>query len=161
MASATIATGTYKGMTVAQFVIECDKQISNAVAKSATLSGLSSVCARINTSNESRNTGYLICTATNVALLGYGNSLLQQTVQLENSSILIYPNPSYNQFVIRNGNKFPLEVRLLNVNGQLLENRGKLEPGASMNVGADFIPGIYLVELTGDGTKLIKKLIKQ
>jgi hypothetical protein len=30
-----------------------------------------------------------------------------------------------------------------------------------MNVGADFIPGIYLVELTGDGTKLIKKLIKQ
>jgi hypothetical protein len=75
--------------------------------------------------------------------------------------IQAYPNPSTNQFTVRNNNSYVIQLRMVHVTGQVVDAFSQVQPGASVQFGAAYRPGIYLVEATGNGLKTTQKLIKQ
>ena len=75
--------------------------------------------------------------------------------------IQAYPNPSTNQFTVRNNNSYVIQLRMVQVTGQVVDAFSQVQPGASVQFGAAYRPGIYLVEATGNGLKTTLKLIKQ
>jgi hypothetical protein len=75
--------------------------------------------------------------------------------------IQAYPNPSTNQFTVRNNNSYVIQLRMIQVTGQVVDAFSQVQPGASVQFGAAYRPGIYLVEATGNGLKTTQKLIKQ
>jgi hypothetical protein len=75
-------------------------------------------------------------------------------------NIQTYPNPSTNYFTVRNNNSFVIQLRMIQASGQVVEAFSQVQPGAAVEFGARYRPGIYLVEATGNGLKTTKKVIK-
>ena len=75
-------------------------------------------------------------------------------------NIQTYPNPSTNYFTVRNNNSFVIQLRMVQASGQVVEAFSQVQPGAAVEFGARYRPGIYLVEATGNGLKTTKKVIK-
>jgi hypothetical protein len=84
-----------------------------------------------------------------------------QFEQVETLNIPVYPNPTSNQFSIKNVNSFPVQLRMLTATGQVIETNSKVPSGATVQFGSSYKPGIYIVEAVGNSMKSRKKLIKQ
>jgi hypothetical protein len=104
------------------------------------------------------------CTSTSSAVLvttamkPSADEMVDGTASLQ---IQAYPNPSTNQFTVRNNNSYVIQLRMIQVTGQVVDAFSQVQPGASVQFGAAYRPGIYLIEATGNGLKTTQKLIKQ
>jgi hypothetical protein len=49
---------------------------------------------------------------------------------------------------------------MVQASGQVVEAFSQVQPGAAVEFGARYRPGIYLVEATGNGLRTTKKVIK-
>ncbi|HVG17108.1 MAG TPA: ExeM/NucH family extracellular endonuclease, partial [Chitinophagaceae bacterium] len=78
-------------------------------------------------------------------------------------SIIVYPNPSNNYFIInlslKGDHMFTVIVR--DIFGKTIETKKDLQPGQALKLGAEYRPGLYFVELIQGKDRQILKLIKQ
>jgi uncharacterized protein (TIGR02145 family) len=124
--------------------------------------------AAVNSCGTSANYAKMItvgnCTSTSSAVLvttamkPVADEMVDVAASLQ---IQAYPNPSTNQFTVRNNNSYVIQLRMVHITGQVVDAFSQVQPGASVQFGAAYRPGIYLVEATGNGLKTTQKLIKQ
>ena len=99
----------------------------------------------------------------NLALLCLARSISNNTAP--NSAIEkidIYPNPSSTEFNIKSGTQSRqiIQYRLTDINGKTIL-QGNLPAGNTQRFGGQLKPGMYFVELFQDGTRTIRKIVKQ
>lgn len=73
------------------------------------------------------------------------------------------PNPSSNQFTIRlNGGEAgkPVSLKVMNLYGQVIEQKQGLVPGQNVNLGAGYQNGTYFVEIIQGDQKVTVTLLK-
>jgi hypothetical protein len=100
--------------------------------------------------------------------LSFDNSLASSWIAKDSAfqqveittSISIFPNPFINQLNIKNGNDYPVDLRVFNSTGQLLEQIKNVLAGEKIQLGSRYKSGIYIIEATGNGEKVIRKVIK-
>ena len=163
LGQAIITTGVYKDKTVNWLLAESQKQISNGLASSITVKNLSDACEKVNLSFDCKNTGYLICSASLPAInSGYISSVfVDASVPEDFISIKANPNPTHSAFELKNQSSFSVDLRIVNVNGQVLQTIRKLMPGSKVLIGNNLFPGIYFCEASGSNGKQVIKLVKQ
>jgi uncharacterized delta-60 repeat protein len=74
------------------------------------------------------------------------------------------PNPSNHSFtMIVNSSdlKAPVNIKVINVNGQIVELKNNILPGQTFKIGESYRPGIYFVEVMQGDLRKSLKLIKQ
>jgi hypothetical protein len=79
---------------------------------------------------------------------------------IENSSILMFPNPASNAFSIDSVNieKLPLQINIFNINGALVKEEFLKDNQRTVNVEY-LINGVYIVEIKTAQSSVKKKLI--
>jgi len=100
--------------------------------------------------------------------LSFDNSLASSWIAKDSAfqqveittSISIFPNPFINQLNIKNGNDYPVDLRVFNSTGQLLEQIKNVLAGEKIQLGSRYKSGIYIIEATGNGEKIIRKVLK-
>ncbi|MDP3462383.1 MAG: alpha-amylase family glycosyl hydrolase [Bacteroidales bacterium] len=83
----------------------------------------------------------------------------------KHSKLLIFPNPSQNEFTIKLNISYPdtYQLKLLSVSGQTLDvlHKGVLTIGMHQFVQGEELPsGVYFIELTSQGMREVKKLVR-
>jgi len=94
---------------------------------------------------------------SNAGLFGALETQLDETVKL-------YPNPATSNTTIslNLSNEATVEMKLIDLSGKVMatKNYGSLNGTWSVNLNtSNYTAGVYLVELTIDGTKVIKRLV--
>lgn len=77
-------------------------------------------------------------------------------------AVKAYPNPSGGTFnlAITGGDGSAVGVRVLDVNGRLIEQHNRVSPGTILVMGERWRAGIYLVEVRGTEQRKLVKLVK-
>lgn len=92
------------------------------------------------------------------------SQLLEETKELEVNalSVNVLPNPSTSTFQLRINSKknLSLVINIRNELGQLLETRRAGGGIIGVEVGANYRPGIYFVEVLQDGERVTRTLVK-
>jgi hypothetical protein len=73
-----------------------------------------------------------------------------------------YPNPAPKAFTLqlRSSNAQPLQVRVLDMAGRVVEARQNVAANTSLSFGAAYQPGIYYVEIIQGSQRKVTKLVK-
>ncbi|HEX8331316.1 MAG TPA: T9SS type A sorting domain-containing protein, partial [Segetibacter sp.] len=71
--------------------------------------------------------------------------------------------PSKNHFTLitTSGNEAPVQLRVTDNHGRLIETRKNLSSNGTYILGQAYRPGIYYAEVIQDGSRVLLKLIKQ
>jgi trimeric autotransporter adhesin len=94
------------------------------------------------------------------------NSIVQEAVLTPVISLAIkaYPNPStshFNMLIETEDRKTAINVRVLNISGKLVEVKRNIVAGQTIQLGNNYMPGMYIVEVIQGEKKKITKLVKQ
>jgi hypothetical protein len=76
--------------------------------------------------------------------------------------VQVLPNPSTSVFTLRieTVQTVPMNLRVLDIQGRVLEQRNNINPTQQLNIGAGFKPGIYFAEITQGTDRKVIKLLK-
>jgi hypothetical protein len=71
-------------------------------------------------------------------------------------------NPTHNYFMlnVESNNNTPLNIKITDVNGRLIEILSNESPGKNFMIGSKYFPGTYFAEITQGPNRSITKLIK-
>ena len=119
--------------------------------------------ARVAYSSGCGNSANKTAKLSNLALLCVARSIANNSTANSNfEAVTLFPNPSSNEFSIRNNTAShqDIQYRLLDLNGKLLQ-QGKLASGSTQHIGSQLKPGVYFIEFLQNGTRTIRKLVKQ
>ncbi|WP_423735037.1 family 10 glycosylhydrolase [Chitinophaga caseinilytica] len=74
----------------------------------------------------------------------------------------VLPNPTFHQFVLMliSKNQQPINIRVYNNAGQLVEARQGLAPNSSVTLGGNYQPGVYYIEIIQVNVRQVMKVIK-
>jgi hypothetical protein len=75
-----------------------------------------------------------------------------------------YPNPSTSQFNVKlesPDSKTSMTVRVIDLSGKIIEVKRGLMAGQTFQLGANYRPGMYFIELTQGDKRRIVKVVKQ
>jgi hypothetical protein len=72
------------------------------------------------------------------------------------------PNPSPNHFTLTMKSKLgiPMNIRVYNISGRIIENRNNVAANSTVTLGANYTAGVYFVEVTQGIGKQVITLIK-
>ncbi|OLY90647.1 hypothetical protein BUE76_01060 [Cnuella takakiae] len=105
------------------------------------------------------------CSGSRSGLLGAED--LEVAVLDENQAgelqVAISPNPASAYFTIRITGKTdkPVQLRVMDMTGRIVEVKGNLAANTTLTVGHRYLPGMYLVEAVQGGKSVVVKCIKQ
>ncbi len=76
--------------------------------------------------------------------------------------VIAYPNPSASYFIlyIKSDSELPVEVKVRDATGRIVEVKQNMAAGGRLEIGRNFRPGIYYAEVTQGTQHKILKLIK-
>jgi hypothetical protein len=74
--------------------------------------------------------------------------------------LLLYPNPSAGQFQLISDSKFPLEVTVFNVVGQMVFSNGNMNNNDVIDLG-NVENGLYYVRFYNEDVRLVRQVIVQ
>ncbi|TDH26761.1 HYR domain-containing protein [Segetibacter sp. 3557_3] len=76
--------------------------------------------------------------------------------------VAVMPNPSSTSFrlVMQSGDSKPLNIRVLDIMGRVVEMKRNIAPNGTLTIGEGFGPGTYLVELQQGVNKVTMNLLK-
>ena len=109
---------------------------------------------------------FVLPAITSARVVGQGiitNNINEQKKQPDKLTMTALPNPSGNYFTLRiqSNSKEVFRLRVLDVSGRIIETRNGLASNTTFNIGNNFQPGIYLVEVTQRKQRQVLKLIKR
>ena len=88
------------------------------------------------------------------ATLGVSENTLNETVSL-------YPNPTNEQFEVRNDSQIPMSISIYDIIGNRVQLVEKSQLKKQVFSLSNLNSGVYLVEIKSDNQKIVKKLIKR
>ena len=95
---------------------------------------------------------------------GKGKAALAEQITIPEFSVKANPNPSTHSFNVKveSQDQFTqIQIKAINITGQVMESRNNITLGLPIIIGDNFRPGIYIIEVTqGKNHKQIK-LVKQ
>jgi hypothetical protein len=93
-----------------------------------------------------------------VNALTINRKMMPQTLE-----VTAYPNPSAGDFnlVIKSNSDKPVNIRVIDVWGRVIEQRGEVVPNNIVTVGQLYRPGTYFAEVRQEKKKVSVQLIKQ
>ncbi|UYQ92632.1 family 10 glycosylhydrolase [Chitinophaga horti] len=76
--------------------------------------------------------------------------------------VTVKPNPAVHQFtlVLTSKTTAPLQLRILDMTGRIVETRNNAAANSTLTLGANYKPGIYFAEVTQNGARQVITLIK-
>jgi hypothetical protein len=74
----------------------------------------------------------------------------------------VLPNPSVAHFTLKvqSADAKPVDVRILDNQGRLVETRSNLAANSTLVLGSQYRPGVYYVEVVQGAEKVQSKLVK-
>jgi hypothetical protein len=81
-----------------------------------------------------------------------------------NLSVIVFPNPSPNEFTIRtksNDQKHKVTLMVINAAGNLVDSKNNVDPNSANVMGANYKPGIYFAQVIQGSERQVVKMIKQ
>jgi hypothetical protein len=78
--------------------------------------------------------------------------------------VQVSPNPATSQFNVKlesPDSKTPMIVRVIDLSGKVIEMKRGLMAGQTFQLGANYRPGMYFIELTQGDKRRIAKVVKQ
>lgn len=77
--------------------------------------------------------------------------------------VQVFPNPATKAFTVqlRSGNDKPVQLRIFDAAGHLVESKQNIAPNNTVVVGDAYKPGIYYIETMQNGQRKLTKLIKE
>jgi hypothetical protein len=79
-------------------------------------------------------------------------------------AVKAYPNPSTSYFKIMiesRDEKAAINLRVLDISGKQVEMKRNIFAGQTIELGNNYLPGMYIVEIIQGDKKIITKLVKQ
>jgi hypothetical protein len=144
---AVITRGEYKNRSVQQLFDDANKIISSTEPVSKDyLSALSSICDSVNLSYEDAITGYVVCESE----IDPQNKSGKTGDGLQSGSVVIYPNPSSDQFILLNNTSSNVNVVVYSINGVKVGEFVNIKPGETEKFGNEYISGIYMAVVAMD-----------
>ncbi len=98
-------------------------------------------------------------TASGKSVIGV-DSITGQKPIVGKINVISYPNPSNTSFKIFNKGKLPVDLRIVDFSGKVLDVFQSIGAGAKVEVGVGYRPGIYIIEAIGKSEKMNLMLIK-
>ncbi|MDO6430725.1 lamin tail domain-containing protein [Flavitalea sp. BT771] len=77
-------------------------------------------------------------------------------------SVKVGPNPTHGAFTLmtRSSNSAALIIRVTDISGRVVETRTGVAPNGTIQLGADFHPGVYFAEIVQGNSKIRIRLLK-
>ena len=92
------------------------------------------------------------------------NGFVTEKIETINAGIevTVAPNPSATGFTLHlNFNQtLPVELRVMNILGNVVEAKSKLAPNSTLKIGEAYLPGLYFAELTQGTQHKVVQLLK-
>jgi hypothetical protein len=91
---------------------------------------------------------------------------LAATIQKEtiegSLNVIVAPNPSRNYFTLKLESKYdmPVDVRIFSESGRLVDTRSKLGANSTLQIGQNYISGVYIAEIIQGTQRKTVQLIK-
>jgi ELWxxDGT repeat protein len=111
-------------------------------------------------------TCYELSVTTAPITMSSGNNLIQEvSIKKENDGLFdikVFGNPSSTEFVLQavTNSAVPMNMRVTDVNGKLLEKRQEVSAHQFIRVGSTWRAGVYFVELIQGNNRKTVKLVK-
>ena len=120
---------------------------------------------RLGSCNQSpcnSNTVYTVLPTSGPVELQMKNSIVESSTAVNDLTITVMPNPSATYFTIKLSSKNPLPVnmRVVDAAGRVIEGKQKLDPNSTIQIGHTYGSGIYFVEMIQGNTQKTIQLIK-
>ena len=74
------------------------------------------------------------------------------------------PNPTTSRFNVKlesDNTRSPMSIKVFDISGRIIEIKNNLSAGQTLQLGTNYRPGMYFVELNQDDRRRVVKLIKQ
>lgn len=86
-----------------------------------------------------------------------------ETIAGLGSSLKVLPNPSTTRFqlVWETKDKAPVNIRVVDLSGKLIEKRSGLPSSGSLSLGSSYRPGVYFIEVWRNGKVETIKVVKE
>jgi hypothetical protein len=85
-------------------------------------------------------------------------------VEIVPLALKAYPNPSTNKFTVNvqsSNREEKIQVRVMDLNGRVVELFNNLSANQTLQIGSNYRPGMYIVEMIQGNERKQLKLIKQ
>jgi len=117
----------------------------------------------ITASDASNNIAKQYLTVTVPANQGHHRQSFTDDGKDESLQVKVLSNPAKNYFTLQttSASNKPLTLRLANSAGSVVETRAGLAANGQVQVGNNFISGVYLAEFTQGTKRVVMRLIKQ
>jgi hypothetical protein len=98
-----------------------------------------------------------------VTRVGEQNQLEVETTAKDKLKLTVLPNPSNHHFTLQlqGGTTEPVNLRVVDAVGRTLETKQRMAPNTTLQIGAEYRPGTYIVEAVQGNHRVMLKLIKQ
>jgi hypothetical protein len=90
------------------------------------------------------------------------NMIAESSAVVEDLSVLVMPNPSATYFTLKISSKnlAPVNMRVVDAAGRVIEAKQQLAPNSTLQIGHSYGSGIYIVEMIQGNTRKAVQLIK-
>jgi len=87
---------------------------------------------------------------------------IQEKVNVKKLQVVAAPNPASTHFVLRlqGGNNEPVQIRVTDAMGRVVELRKKVNANSTITLGATYRAGVYYAEVMQGSKKITVKLVK-
>jgi hypothetical protein len=101
-----------------------------------------------------------VLNSTTVNQLGISSE--KTTNEYTDLDVIVSPNPSSSRFTltIRSKNQLPVNMRVLDASGRVIEARSKLDPNSTVQIGQDYAGGTYFAEFIQGTNRKVVQLLK-
>jgi PKD repeat protein len=86
----------------------------------------------------------------------------ESSVVLEDLTVVVMPNPSSTYFTLKisSKNQAPVNMRVVDAAGKVIEAKQQLAPNSTLQIGHNYVSGVYIVEMIQGNTRKAVQLIK-
>jgi len=127
-----------------------NEHINGSQTNQLTLSNVSESDEGVYDCLVSGNCGQSVSNDANLALIA-------TSIELSETEIEVYPNPSGGKFIIKNAEGY--NISITNVTGKLIYKDSLLEQMSTITLQNDYEPGIYVIKLIKQDRVIVSKIL--
>jgi hypothetical protein len=90
------------------------------------------------------------------------NMSAETSAVVDDLTVLVMPNPSSTYFTLKLSSRFqtPVNMRVVDASGRVIEAKQQLSPNSTLQIGHNYVSGIYIVEMIQGNLRKSVQLIK-
>ena len=122
------------------------------------------ICISVNALQTHLDHGDYLGPCTTTTLVSSRGIVDKKEITVSGFTIKTLPNPTNRYFTITTQSadqKSSINLKVINVYGQVIENRNNIAPVQTVKIGGNYRPGIYFLEIIQGANRKVIKLVKQ